>query len=70
VAEARNPSSTGAHLAGVLAFGLALGRHFLLTAELAVGGPLQQVVATDGTERLLGTRGPTWNLGLGLGIVR
>ncbi len=70
LAEARDLSATGAHLQGVVSLGVALGHHLLLTTEFALGGPLQQVVATDGPGRWLGTRGPMLNVGLGLGVKR
>ena len=70
LAEALDRSATGAHLQGVAALGLALSQLFLLTTEVGLGGPLQEVVATDGDRRLLGTRGPLWTLSLGLGVTR
>jgi hypothetical protein len=68
LASARNRGAAGAYLQGVTALGMALGHHLLLAAELALGGPLQQVVATDGDTHLLGTRGPLWTMSLGFGV--
>ena len=70
LAEALDRGATGAHLQGVAALGFALTRHLLLSTEIALGGPLQEVVATDGERRLLGTRGPLWTFTLGLGVAR
>ncbi len=70
MAQAFDRNATGAHLQGVVALGFPLARRLLLTTELGLGGPLQEVVATDGDRPLLGTKGPLWTLSLGLGVTR
>jgi hypothetical protein len=69
-ARARRDVGSALRLEGVGMAGLSLPHHMFLLTQLSLGAPVQSVVATDGTEPVLGLRGLMWSGALGLGVQR
>lgn len=69
-ARGRRAAATALRVEGVGSLGMSLPRGLYAFAQLSLGAPVQRVLATDGSETLMGLHGIFWSGALGLGVER